>query len=425
MVTTATIKDVVDQHLCMGCGTCAAARPDIVTMVDTVAHGRRPVIASDLDESASRDLAASCPGRAIDAVEAPTSDSQDSYEHTAWGPVLEVWEGYATDEALRFSGSSGGVVSALSLFCVEAKDYAGAIQVRAREEQPLLNETVISRSRSDVLAATASRYAPASPCERLADIRGSDTPHVFVGKPCDVAGANRLAAQDDSVKNSVGLSISIFCAGTPSLAATNELLEHLGVEQEDQVLDVRYRGQGWPGRMTARYRSASTGETLSASTSYADGWGRILQKHTQWRCRLCADHLGDHADLSIGDPWYRPVAEGDPGQSLIVVRTERGRQILRQAMRAGVVNLEPRTVATLAASQPNLERTKGAVFARCLTAKVMGAAAPQYAGSTLHRVWWRALSPVEKLKSVTGTLKRLFGKGLLRREQAQLLERQS
>ncbi|MEP6389962.1 MAG: Coenzyme F420 hydrogenase/dehydrogenase, beta subunit C-terminal domain [Halioglobus sp.] len=424
MGSTATIQDVVDRHLCMGCGTCAAARPDVVRMVDTVAHGRRPVIATDLDDGASRALAASCPGRAIDAVEPPLSASNDGYDHTAWGPILEVWEGYATDEALRFSAASGGVVSALSLFCVEAKDYAGAIQVRAREDQPLLNETVISRSRSDVMAASASRYAPASPCERLADVRGSEAPHVFVGKPCDVAGASRLAAQDESVKDGIGLSISIFCAGTPSLAATRELLAHLGLEQEDQVLDVRYRGRGWPGRMTVKYRSHSSGEILSASTSYAEGWGQILQKHTQWRCRLCADHMGDHADLSIGDPWYRPVAEDDPGQSLIVIRTERGRQVVREAMRSGVLSLEPRSVKTLAASQPNLERTKGAVFARSLTARMMGAAAPKYPNAALHRVWWRALSPVEKLQSVIGTLKRLLGKGLLRSERAELLESQ-
>ena len=420
-----TIQDVVDRHLCMGCGTCAAVRPDIVKMVDTVAHGRRPLIASDAGEEAGRALASTCPGRAIDATAAPDPAGAGSYEHAAWGPVLEVWEGYATDPELRFNGSSGGVVSALSLFCIAQKEYAGAVQARARSDQPLLNETVISRSRSDVLAATASRYAPASPCERLADVRESGQPHVFVGKPCDVAGAARFAAEDDAVANGIGLSISIFCAGTPSLAATRELLTHLGVEERDEILEVRYRGRGWPGRMAVRYRSAATGLVQSASTSYAEGWGDILQKHTQWRCRLCADHIGEHADLSIGDPWYRPVAEGDPGQSLVVVRTERGRQVLREAMQAGVVNLERRTVQTLAASQPNLERTRGAVYARCLTARMVGAAAPRYRGAGLHRVWWRALTPKAKFQSFAGTLKRLLGKGLLRNERAALIEGQS
>jgi coenzyme F420 hydrogenase subunit beta len=391
-------------------------------MVDTVAHGRRPVIDSDAEEEAGRDLLSVCPGRAIDATAAAEPGNAGSYEHVAWGPVLEVWEGYATDAELRFNGSSGGVVSALSLFCIEHEQYAGAVQVRARSDQPLLNETVISRSRSDVLAAVASRYAPASPCERLADLRDSWRPHVFVGKPCDIAGAARAAAEDDALAYGIGLSISIFCAGTPSLAATRELLTHLGVEDDDEVLEVRYRGRGWPGRMAVRLRRAKTGRIESASTSYQEGWGDILQKHTQWRCRVCADHIGEHADLSIGDPWYRPVANGDPGQSLIVVRTERGRQILREAMRAGVVHLERRTVATLAASQPNLERTKGAVYARCLTARLVGAAAPRYRGAALYRVWWRALSTAAKFKSFAGTLKRLLTKGVLRKERTDLVE---
>ena len=250
----------------------------------------------------------------------------------------------------------------------------------------------------------------------------SRQPHVFVGKPCDVAGAASFAAENEVVASGIGLSISIFCAGTPSLAATRELLTQLGVHEDDEVLEVRYRGRGWPGRMAARFRSAETGNIHNASISYEQGWGDILQKHTQWRCRLCADHIGEHADLSIGDPWYRPVADGDPGQSLIVVRTERGRQILRDAMRAGVLHLEPRTVATLAASQPNLERTKGAVYARCLTAKLVGAGAPRYRDAALHRVWWHALTPTAKFKSLAGTLKRLFTKGLLRTERADLIE---
>lgn len=419
-----SIQEVVDRHLCMGCGTCAAARPDIVRMVDTVAHGRRPVIASDAAPAAGRELARVCPGRAIDA-RSPAEGRERDYAHAAWGPVLEVWEGHATDPALRFRGSSGGVVSALALFCVDEKDYAGAVQVRARADQPLLNESVISRSRADVLAASASRYAPASPCERLADLRGSAQPHVFIGKPCDVAGAARLAAEDPSVADSVALSISIFCAGTPSTAGTRELLEHLGVSDRDEVLEVRYRGRGWPGRMAVQYRSAETGHIHETSTTYAEGWGEILQKHKQWRCQLCADHLGEHADLSIGDPWYRPLAEDEAGQSLIVVRTERGRRILREAVQAGVLHLEQRTLATLAASQPNLEQTRGAVFGRCLSARIAGAGAPRYRGAGLHRVWWRALSPLAKFRSVAGTLKRLLQKGLLRGERAALLEGQA
>jgi coenzyme F420 hydrogenase subunit beta len=401
------LRSIVQQHLCMGCGACAAARPDVVKMIDTEGHGRRPLIKPGAAPEITESLAEICPGREIGFAPART------YDEAAWGPVLEVWEGHATDAALRFSGSSGGVVSALALYCVESETVAGAVQVRARKDQPLLNETVISKTRDDILEASASRYSPASPCEKLAEVRRDGRKHMFVGKPCDVAGATRLMDADQSLRKSIALTVSIFCAGTPSKAATRELIRAMDVSEEAHVDSVRYRGLGWPGRMTVQFREKDQDRVESASMSYADGWGKILQKHTQWRCRLCADHIGEHADLSVGDPWYRPIGENEPGDSLIVVRTERGRRILRAAVEAGYLDIEARNLETLAASQPNLERTKGAVFARCITARLVGAAAPVYRGGAMHRVWWRALTPVAKLKSVLGTLKRIFRKRIL------------
>lgn len=102
---------------------------------------------------------------------------------------------------------------------------------------------------------------------------------------------------------------------------------------------------------------------------------------------------------------------------MIVVRTERGRRALQAAMNAGYLVAERRSVATLAASQPNLERAKGAVYARCLTMRAVGGSAPIYRGGALHRVWLRALSPVAKVQSVAGTLKRVLKKRLLRPER--------
>ena len=412
MSSAPDLRKIVQQHMCMGCGACAAARPDVVKMIDTEEHGRRPMIKPGTAPEVTQSLAKICPGREIDFAPART------YDEAAWGPVLEVWEGHATDPTLRFHGSSGGAISALALYCVESETVAGAVQVRARKDQPLLNETVISKSRDEILEASASRYSPASPCEKLAEVRSDGRKHMFVGKPCDVAGATRLMDADPNLRESIALTVSIFCAGTPSKAATRELIRAMDVPEEAQVDAVRYRGLGWPGRMSVQFHQKGNDRVESASMSYADGWGKILQKHTQWRCRLCADHLGEHADLSIGDPWYRPIGEHEPGDSLIVVRTERGRRILRAAVEAGYLDIEARTLETLAASQPNLERTKGAVFARCITARLVGAAAPVYRGGAMHRVWWRALTPVTKLQSVLGTLKRIFRKRILLPEMA-------
>ena len=45
-------------------------------------------------------------------------------------------------------------------------------------------------------------------------------------------------------------------------------------------------------------------------------------------------------------------------------------------------------------------------------------AAPVYRGGALHRVWWRALTPLAKAQSVAGTLKRIIRNRIFRAEQA-------
>lgn len=376
-------------------------------MVDTLDGGRRPLrIIQASDRSGNEQAAlAACPGRALDQQPLPTEHLSELGD--AWGPVLEVWEGHAADPEIRFSGSSGGVATALSLYCLESEDMHGVLHTAARQDVPYLNRTVMSRSRNELLAATGSRYSPASPCDGLGLVEAAPAPCVFIGKPCDVAGAVRASRLRPTLADRIGLTIAFFCAGTPTTAGTLEAIRSLDIEP-DEISSVRYRGQGWPGRFTVETRSGAV-----RSLSYDDSWGAILQRHRQWRCMICPDHTGEFADISVGDPWYRPVEEGEQGSSLVLVRTERGRSMLQAAIAAGVVDLERVTPDLLPRSQPNLLRTRGAVWGRILTMRIMGLPVPRFRGLPMLRIWLR-LSLREKLRSTAGTARRLAQRGLWR-----------
>jgi coenzyme F420 hydrogenase subunit beta len=395
-----SVHDVAAAQLCCGCGVCASAEPAAIAMVDDARGGRRPVPTG----AAPTGLAlAVCPGLGLER--APTPAGADTDLAAEWGPVLGIWEGHAGDPEIRWAGSSGGAATALALHCIDDEGFAGAVHTAARAGQPLLNETVFSRSRADLLARTGSRYAPASPGDRLDLVERAGGPCVFVGKPCDVAGVHRLRAARPRQLENLGLTIAVFCAGTPTIAGTLEMLEVLGIAA-DAVHDVRFRGQGWPGRATVRF-SDEGGAQDRRSLSYEEAWGGILQRHRQWRCHLCVDHTGEFADVAVGDPWYRPVADGEAGSSLIVARTERGRHIVERAIAAGALVAEPVDRALLPASQPNLLLTHGSVWGRTATLRLLGLPAPRYRGFAHRRIWLRRLGPVAKAKSVTGTLRRV------------------
>ena len=406
----ASITDVAERHLCTGCGVCAYVQPDDVRLVDDVEVGRRPITTPGSDTT--RALAA-CPGVGLDGpARAPRGALPELFD--AWGPVLEVWEGWAADPEIRFAGSSGGAATALALDGIEAGELGGVLHIAARPDAPLLNQTVYSTSREELLAATGSRYAPASPCDGLHHVRDADRPSAFIGKPCDVAATAKARRSDPALDSRLALTIAIFCAGTPSLAGTLALLDELGVDDPAAVESIRYRGNGWPGDAVVTVRTAS-GEARTARTTYQASWGGVLQRHRQWRCHVCVDHTGEFADISVGDPWYRPVGEGEPGRSLILVRSEAGRAALRRALERGTVIAEPAGPQHLVESQPNLLKTRGAVWARVATTRALGVAAPRYRNLATFPSWRRELGPIDKIRSVTGTVRRTRRRRLHRR----------
>ncbi|MCP4903479.1 MAG: coenzyme F420 hydrogenase, partial [bacterium] len=113
-------------------------------------------------------------------------------------------------------------------------------------------------------------------------------------------------------------------------------------------------------------------------------------------------------------PWYRDVQPGESGSSLIVVRTERGREILKAAVAAGYVRLEKQDSTLLPRSQPNLLEARGSLWGRLMVLRRFGAAAPDYRGFRFFPFWMRDVSFKKKLLSFVSTYKRI-GRKLLRK----------
>lgn len=407
-----SITDVAERGLCCGCGACAAVDARI-EMVDDLEHGRRPVVTGGRDADTS-DALRVCPGVALEhdpgARRAPGVIRE---LFPGFGPVLALWEGHAADPEIRFAGSSGGAASALALHGLEREGLAGVLHIAARQDAPHLNRTVLSTTRRELLDRTGSRYAPASPCDGLGLIEEAPGPCVFIGKPCDAAAVLKARRMRPALDAKLGLTIAFFCAGTPSTRGTFEMLRRMGVEDPRRLISLRYRGNGWPGLATAVWRDGA-GAERSATLTYEQSWGEILTNYKQWRCKVCADHTGEFADVAVGDPWHRPVESGGPGLSLILARTPRGRDFIERAIECGALEASPVEPGALPASQPNLLKTRGAVWGRSLASRLCGVPAPRHRGLAMFRFWLTRLSTMEKIRSLAGTARRIAAGGLRR-----------
>ena len=415
-LTVRDIRDVAERQLCCGCGVCAYLAPDEIERVVTLDDGRRPVFKNGAVNGVRLTEALNaCPGIEL-------SHDHDSHpEHTlkeladGWGPVLELYEGHAVDDELRYAGSSGGVASALALYCIEQDGMHGVLHIAARTDVPYLNHTVLSTTRAEILAATGSRYAPASPCDGLQQIAEASAPCVLIGKPCDVAASRKARRNRSELDQRLGLTIAVFCAGTPTTAGTHALCKAFGIDDPATVRSLRYRGNGWPGQATATFQA--NGRLETRRLTYAQSWGEVLTSYQQWRCNLCADHTGEFADIAVGDHWQEDIPPNEPGRSLVLVRTPHGRRILQDALQARYLNLTRVMPEVLPAAQPNLLLARAAVWGRIMTLKLLGLPTPRYKGLPMFQFWWSRLSLAEKARSLVGTARRIFKRKLLRRQQ--------
>ncbi len=435
------VEDVAAWRLCLGCGVCIpACRQGALTLIDVESEGLRPITNGSRCRKCGECIEV-CPGIRIekDSDTDPQSRVPSQMEfpkanrgskpkiaefESTWGPILEIWEGYAQDTEIRFCGSSGGVATALALFCLMNQKMSGVLHIGPDADNPMANSPALSSTRADLLMRTGSRYAPAAPCLGLPLLDERSAPYVFLGKPCDVVAIRkwqhlRRSDPDSPELRTFGVLISIFCAGTPSTRATKEILDKWSVKPSE-VVDLRYRGRGWPGETVVRTRQSGATGGSEFSMSYENSWGGILHKHTQFRCRLCPDSTGELADISCGDPWYRGIESGDPGRSLVLVRTETGRMILQEAMKAGFVRLERVADETLPRSQRSLLQKRRNLWGRLLALRMLGIPVPVYQGFHLFRNWF-SLSTVEKLRSILGTMHRVLIRKTIKRKRSQAM----
>ena len=402
-----TIDDIVRWRLCVGCGVCqSVCQTDNIVLKDIVDEGIRPIRRRD-DCLFCSDCVQVCPGRQYPLLPSGNKDLDvdKRIKHPLIGPYLELWEGNAVNSEVRDTGSSGGVLTVLAASCLSAGEADGVIHIGAAPGVPYKNKTFTSRTTEELIKRASSRYSPASPGDSLRFSPEDKKSCVFIGKPCDVAGLRKAQDMRATISENVKFAFTLFCAGTPSTRGTLDLLEAKGVDHEN-LKCLKFRGKGWPGD----FQAIPTDEQNRGITlSYMESWS-FLQSYRPYRCHLCPDATGELADISCGDPWYRSNDSNDPGKSLIIVRTELGREVVRKAIGAGMLDALPINIDLVIRSQVNLLEKRKEFWGRQAAMKTFLIPAPVYKDFPL-RENWAQLSLRRRCRAFFGTLRRVLARG--------------
>jgi len=393
------IAKIDNNNLCLGCGLCESIcgneNVEMILSEDGFFHPNVKKIVEDKEDIITR----ICPGINID------NDIKYKKDQSIWGKIISLKSGYSTDSQIRKKGSSGGVVSAISLYLLEQNLVNGILQVGGDPLDYKQNSLRISKTKTDILTAASSRYAPALVFIKIKQIlEDSDDIYCFVGKPCDVSGLKNFLKEFPQYKTRFRFIISIICAGIPSFKGTQSIIDNLkGISP---VKDLVYRGNGWPGSFSFR---DSNGDFFQQS--YNDSWGKTLNKHLNFRCKVCPDGIGLQADISVGDAWethdgYPDFSEKE-GQSLIIVRTDYGAELLNRIEAEGYIITDNIPENRIRAMQPFQYGRRTRVGARLLAFYIVKKQLLNYKNLSLFYNM-RFVKLRTLVKEFVGTFKRLM-----------------
>jgi coenzyme F420 hydrogenase subunit beta len=250
------------------------------------------------------------------------------------GHVLAAYCGHATDPEIRLSGQSGGVVTALFSFFLEAGIIDQALVNRMPRDGSLRPGPFLAGSRRDLLQSQGSQYCPVALNAAIPRTMGKNGKTLgLAGLPCHLHGLRNAQEFNTPWRAGIGVTIGLFCDRTLSFAAMDYLTRKTNLPPS-KIASFRYKDKtigNFPGSICIYAKDNSV--------VHLPSYERISAKDffTPPRCRLCFDKMNILSDISVGDAWG--IREDRAGYSVLLARTDRGRQLIGEAESAGVLQL--------------------------------------------------------------------------------------
>jgi coenzyme F420 hydrogenase subunit beta len=258
----------------------------------------------------------------------------DDYVRFFLGDYLRVYMAWAQSARIRHHSASGGVATALLKYLLE-KNYVDAVIVPSPRFKRCLTYGVWTVVRKPGVLDTysSSLYAPVYGLSKILDYALTKFRRIAItAVPC-YARAIRRVLESQGRSGDVFI-VGLYCNNTPSMWATRYALKYFDINVEG-VESIRFRGCGWPGYTIIETKKNTI--CVPSPVFWDSGFGQYFYNVG---CYLCADQTNTSADLSLADPWtlpHEPIKRLG-GATLVVVRSERGLNVFREAVEAGYIS---------------------------------------------------------------------------------------
>ena len=354
------IDQVIASDMCVGCGACVFARPDLYSIEMNQAgnwQARRRAEAADVDGTLSR----LCPMSGISRNE--TEIAGRLYPDLPADPQIgrygSTFAAHVAEGEFRSRGGSGGLVSWILAELFRRGEIDAVLHVKPVDPAGnggLMFRYAISESVPEMMEGAKSRYYPIEMSGVLSRLNDTSKRYALVGLPCFIKAIRLM--QDEGVlpRDRIPFCLGLICGHLKSRYFADYLAWQKGaVPGSLAAFDFRRKLMGRPAsdygfayRQCEGPRAGAEAVWPMASVRGAD-WGEGLFKNAA--CEFCDDVIAECADVAIGDAWLPDYVTDPLGTSVVVTRHPLMDRIIREGAERGAVVLGAADVAAVIASQ--------------------------------------------------------------------------
>ncbi|MBF7083659.1 Coenzyme F420 hydrogenase/dehydrogenase, beta subunit C-terminal domain [Desulfallas sp. Bu1-1] len=310
-------KEVMDRNLCTGCGACVGLCPYIYAVNERVAL----VHSCGLKEGNCHQV---CPRIELNPVEMDKQVFNKPRADHILGENKGIFFARAVDQQISENGQYGGVVTALAAYMVKNKKVDAAVLTRANGND--VPEPVLVQTMEEVLGCSGSKYSACPTLKIVSEgLKKGFLRLCVVGRPCQViafrkmqrlCGQNKLKCFPDNKFEAIVIGLFCFWSLSPDFYIK---LKDKTAGNKTVRLDIPPNR----GLVAVLENGAKVEFPLEE-----------LRPLIREACVDCFDITSEYADVSVGSTEY------DPEWNTLIVRTEKGEALIKEAQAAGVIEIK-------------------------------------------------------------------------------------
>lgn len=338
------VSEIVDNDLCIGCGTCAGVCPSKLLSMSIRGDGDlAPILTGDCPPSCSLCLKV-CPFDSFtddeNIIATKLFKKNETIAHDdALGFYSKTYVGYVNDTKKREQSSSGGMASWFLSTLLEKKHVDRVICVTESVSSNSMFEFKIFSDVKDVENSTGSRYYPVHLADVIEFVQDKKNEYRFavVALPC-AAKSIRLAMNKlPRLKRRIKCVVGLVCGHLPNANYTSYLSSRLGYDSLNDK-NVSYRNKSNKDLANNFSFSVTSSDNTSRSVQFSGFYGHAwMNKYFQFNaCNYCDDIFAETADVSFMDAWLPEYVSDYRGHSLIVVREPSFLEVFEDGKTEGV-----------------------------------------------------------------------------------------